>query len=100
MSGIFSEVDVDVLGKLAQVTDATQFLSGVRRNPKLVFEAVKTLAYKCVGEGTASSQLENAYKSIFEKEQQLTKSTKELKAVKELKEFEKSSGTNVILGKQ
>ncbi|POS82680.1 hypothetical protein EPUL_005419 [Erysiphe pulchra] len=100
MTGIPSEEVVDVLGELAQVTDATQFLSGVQRNPELVFEAVKTLAQQSVGEETAASQLENAYKKILEKERQLDESAKELKATKkELKEYEKSPRTNVVLGK-
>lgn len=62
MSEFSNEEVVDILGDLAQVTNATQFLRGVQKNPELVFEAVKMLAQQSIGEGTAASQLENAYK--------------------------------------
>ncbi|KAI6249197.1 hypothetical protein HI914_02492 [Erysiphe necator] len=88
MSDLSIEDVIEVLGDL------------VKNSPELVFEAVKTLAQQSVGESTAASQLEKAYKRILEKEQQLLYSTKELEvAKKELKDLEKSSETNVILGK-
>ncbi|KAI6244967.1 hypothetical protein HI914_06934 [Erysiphe necator] len=68
MPDLPKEEVIDVLGDLAKVTNATQFLNGVQNNPELVFEAVKTLAQQSVGEGTAASQLEKAYKEILEKE--------------------------------
>lgn len=100
MSDLPKEEVIDVLGDLAKVTNATQFLNGVQKNPELVFEAVKTLAQQSVGEGTAASQLEKAYKEILEKEQQLLDSAKELEdAKKGLKNLENSSETNIVLGK-
>ncbi|POS84090.1 hypothetical protein EPUL_002570 [Erysiphe pulchra] len=85
MSDLPKEV-TDVLGDLAKATNATQFLNGVRNNPELVFEVVKTLA-----------QQKKAYKRKLEKEQQLLISSKESEAAKEgLRELEKSSETNII----
>ncbi|POS86565.1 hypothetical protein EPUL_002924, partial [Erysiphe pulchra] len=69
---------------------------------KLSLKGYKLHAYEkqSVGEGTAASQLEKAYKNILEKEKQLLLSSKELEDAKEgLKELEKSSGTTTVLGK-
>ncbi|RKF64462.1 hypothetical protein OnM2_018091 [Erysiphe neolycopersici] len=100
MSDLPKEEVIDVFGDLAKVTNATQFLNGMQNIPELVFEAVKTLVQQSVGEGTAASQLEKAYKKIFEKEQQLLDSEKEIEdAKKGLKNLENSSETNVVLGK-
>ncbi|KAI6245308.1 hypothetical protein HI914_06819 [Erysiphe necator] len=56
----------DVLGDLAKVTDTTQFLNGVQRNPELIIEAVITLADQSVGDGTTDSQLQITYKKLNE----------------------------------
>ncbi|KAI6245076.1 hypothetical protein HI914_06868 [Erysiphe necator] len=71
MAGSVPEEVVDVLGELAKVTDATQFLSGIQRNPELVFEAVKTSANQSVGDGTAASQLGSSLKKLIEMEKEL-----------------------------
>ncbi|KAI6248526.1 hypothetical protein HI914_03137 [Erysiphe necator] len=68
MAGNVPEQVFDVLGELLKVTDATQFLSGVQRNPELVFESVKTLADQIVGDETSASQLGSSYKNLIEKE--------------------------------
>ncbi|KAI6247088.1 hypothetical protein HI914_04912 [Erysiphe necator] len=97
---IHKEEDIDVLGDLSKVTDATQNLNGVQTNPELVFEAVKKLAQQSVGEGTAASQLEKANKNILEKEKQFLMSLKEMEEAKEgLNEREKFSGTTTVLGR-
>ncbi|POS85664.1 hypothetical protein EPUL_002374 [Erysiphe pulchra] len=100
MSEITYEEVIDVLSDLAKIANVTQFLNGVQMNPELVFEAVKTLAQQSFGKGTAASRLENAYKKILEKEQQLLISSKKLEAAQEgLKDLEKSSVTIAVLGK-
>lgn len=100
ISEIHKEEDIDVLGDLSKVTDATQNLNGVQTNPELVFEAVKKLAQQSVGEGTAASQLEKANKNILEKEKQFLMSLKEMEEAKEgLNEREKFSGTTTVLGR-
>lgn len=50
-----------VLGDLAKVINAIQFLNRVQSNPEFVFQTVKTLAQQIVGEGTAASPLEHTY---------------------------------------
>ncbi|POS82494.1 hypothetical protein EPUL_006621 [Erysiphe pulchra] len=97
MAGNVPEEVVDVLGELAKVTDATQFLSGVQRNPELVFEAVKTLADQSIGDGTAASQLESSYKKLIEKEKELLTASNNLEAArKDIEALKKSSENNVF----
>ncbi|KAI6248472.1 hypothetical protein HI914_03744 [Erysiphe necator] len=78
-----------VLGDLAKVINAIQFLNRVQSNPELVFQTVKTLA----------QQINIPIKKPLEKEQHLLLSSKELQAAKEtLKEIDKPSGTTAVLG--
>lgn len=100
MAGNVPEEVVDVLGELAKVTDATQFLSGVQRNPELVFEAVKTLAEQSVGDGTAASQLESSYKKLIEKERELLAASNNLEAARrDVETLRKSSENNNVFEK-
>lgn len=60
-----TEEVINVLGDLVEVINATLFLNGVQTNPELVFEAMKTLTQLSIGEGAATSQLEDVYKNIL-----------------------------------
>lgn len=100
MSDIPAEEVVDVLGELAKAKNAEQFLSGAQNSPKLVFQAVKTLAEQSIGDGTAASQLQSTYKQLIEKEKELLAASNELELVRNsVDNLRKSSESNNALGK-
>lgn len=100
MASVPSEKVADILGELAKVEDVSHFIFGVQKDPESVFKAVKTLAEQSVGNGTAASQLQNAYQRIAEKEKQLLITSNELRNAREsLNNLSSSSESSKTLDK-